>query len=217
MHSFSFFIVFGALTAYALPQSLNGTDGFVDSSYSDADLAALDSIIGALNSNAVTTGMSTDAATRTAFGYVAVGSGTVTFSDIAVRATSSAIPDLNLEITQYINPITTSPPRREIKRDLFKHGQVPIDICPVPKTITVIEWVDCVATPISCDVCPVLDPTSAEPDCTTTTPDCTTDPPPPCSTSTPTCTSATKSCPTCPGGVEYIILAESDPNNYKTK
>lgn len=171
----------------------------------------------------LTTEMPTDAVTRTAFGYVAVCSGTVTFSDIAMRKTSSAtqtvvVPDLNLEITQYINPITTSPPTRAIKRSLFKRGQSSIYICPVPQTITVIEWVDCVATPISCNVCHVLDPTSAEPECTTDPPPpCSADPPPPCSTSTLTCISTTKSCPTCPGRVEDIILAESDHNNYKAK
>ena len=31
-----------------------------------------------------------------------------------------------------------------------------MDICPNPKTVTVIEWIDCAATPsVACDVCPV--------------------------------------------------------------
>jgi hypothetical protein len=233
MHSSIVLILASALAAYALPQS-NSSSGFVDASYSDADLAALDSIIDALNSYAVTTVSATGAVTRTAQGYVSLGSASPTFSDVAVRATNSAtqtviVPDLNLQITQYINPITTSPPskakRHLFERDLVARGHVPVDVCPVPKTVTVIEWIDCKATPgVACNVCPttkscdceqgyewvVLAATPVDPPCTTTTP--------PCTTTTPTaCATTTKACPTCRGGIEYIILAETEPNNYKKR
>jgi hypothetical protein len=225
MHSSILLILASALAACALPQA-NSSSGFVDASYSDADLAALDSIIDALNSHAATTVSATGAVTRTAQGYVSLGSASPTFSDIAVRATNSAtqtviVPDLNLQITQYINPITTSPPskakRHLFERDLVARGHVPVDVCPVPKTVTVIEWIDCKATPaVACNVCP----TTKSCDCEqgyewvvlaapTTTP---------CSTTTPTpCSTTTKACPTCRGGIEYIILAETEPDNYKKR
>ena len=223
MHSSIALIIAGALTAFALPQSPNATTtgGYVNPNYSEADLAALDGIIDALNSYAMTTATPTDAAVRTAEGFFSLPSGTPTFTDIADRETSFAvqtviIPDLGLEITQYINPIETSPPTR-VKRDLLERGQVPMDVCPKPNTVTVIEWVDCAATSIQCDICPTTEPcdvcaggykwvVAATP---TTTPSCSITTPPSCSTTT-------KSCPTCRGGIEYIIIGTPVPTNYKT-
>jgi hypothetical protein len=38
----------------------------------------------------------------------------------------------------------------------LRRDQVPMDACPIPKTVTVIELVDCAATPsLSCDICPL--------------------------------------------------------------
>jgi hypothetical protein len=223
-----------ALTAAALPQTPTPTatsDGYVNPAYSSVDILALDSIIDALNSYAVSTATPSGAVTRTAEGFVSVGTAYPTFTDIAVRATSSAvqtviIPDLDLEIVQYINPIQSNS-----KRDLVERGQLPMDVCPKPKTVTVIEWVDCKATPIECDVCPtqqpcdceegyewVVVPTSTDPPCTTTTDPCSTTTTDPCTTTTSDpCTTTTTACPTCPGGMEYIIIAIIEPDNYKYK
>jgi hypothetical protein len=205
MYSGIVILLAGALSVSALPQTAN-----VSTTSVNPDYAALDSIIDALNSYAVTTATPTDAVTRTAVGFVSLNSSMPTFTDIAIRATSSAvqtviIPDLELEITQYINPIQTSPPRKE-KRDIAPRGQVPIDICPKPKTITVIEWIDCEATPIDCPVCP-----------TTATCDCEEGWKWIMPTSTDPCTTTTKTCPVCPGGIEYIILATAAPDIYKYK
>jgi hypothetical protein len=224
MLSVAIFLASG-LTAAALPSNTTTAGGYVNPSYSNADLVALDNIIDALNSYAITTATPSTAVTRTAQGFVSLGSGTPTFTDIVARATVSAaqtvyIPDLDLEIQQYINPIQTTPPTKA-KRDLFERqllerGQVPVDQCSVPKTVTVIEWVDCAATSILCDVCPtkkscdvcdggyewVVLATHTTPPCTTTTED--------------PCTTTTKTCPTCPGGIEYIIIGTA-PDTYKTK
>src|SRR5579859_2698367 len=205
MHSSISLIIASALTALALPQTPNATatGGYVNPNYSDADLIALDSIIDALNSHAMTTATPTDAVVRTAEGFVSLPSGTPTFTDVANRATSSAvqtvfIPDLGLEITQYINPIETSPPTK-VKRDLLERGQVPMDVCPKPKTVTVIEWVDCAATSIECDVCPTTEPCDVcDQGYKWVVAPTTTDPP--CTSTTPTCSTTTKPCPTCRGG-----------------
>lgn len=213
MHSSIALIIASALTTLALPQTQNATTtgGYVNPNYSDADLVALDAIIDALNSYATTTATPTDAAIRTAEGFVSLPSGTPTFTDIADRATTAAvqtvvIPELALEITQYINPITTSPPTK-VKRDLLERGQVPMDVCPKPKTVTVIEWVDCAATSIACDICPTTEPCDV---CdngykwlVAATP------------TTPPCSTTTKTCPTCRGGVEYVIIGTPVPTNYK--
>ena len=210
MHSTILLLLAGALTASAIPQTSNTTTT-ANSSSVNPDYEALDSIIDALNSYAVTTATPTDAVTRTAQGFVSLSSGTPTFTDIAVRATSSAeqtvvIPDLNLQITQYINPIQTSPPTK-VKRDILVQNQAQNNICPKPKTVTVIEWIDCAATPIECDVCPTQEPCDVCDDgwkwVVVATP--TNDP----------CTTTSKTCPTCPGGIEYIILATAAPNTYK--
>ena len=222
-----------ALTAAALPQTPTPTassDGYLNPAFSSADLVAIDSIIDALNSYAVSTATPSGAVTRTAEGFVSMGTGYPTFTDIAVRATSSAvqtvtIPDLDLEIVQYINPIQSNS-----KREVVERGELPMDVCPKPKTFTVIEWVDCKATPIECDVCPTQQPCDCEqgyewvvpvstnPPCTTTTDPCSTTTTDPCTTtSSDPCATTTTACPTCPGGVEYIILAIIEPDNYKYK
>jgi len=122
-----------ALTAAALPQTPTPTassDGYLNPAFSSADLVAIDSIIDALNSYAVSTATPSGAVTRTAEGFVSMGTGYPTFTDIAVRATSSAvqtvtIPDLDLEIVQYINPIQSNS-----KREVLERGQLPMDVCP---------------------------------------------------------------------------------------
>jgi hypothetical protein len=168
-------ILTSALTAFALPQNATVT--------SSADLDAINSIISALNSYAYASATPTDSVTRTAEGYVSVDSATPTFTDINARFTTAAtqtviISELDMVITQYINPIQSVSPNK-IKRDLLQRGQ-PIDVCPCPTTVTVIEWVDCEATPVPCDICPTkkscdceegfiwVIPTSTIDPCTTT-------------------------------------------------
>jgi hypothetical protein len=193
-------------------------DGYVDPDYTDEDLQALGDLIDALDEFAFTTSLSNDTVTKAAEGYVLLNSTTPTFTDINIRATSSAaetviIPELELEVTQYINPITTTTTAagRKARRGL---EQVTMAVCPVPKTVTVIEWVDCAATPsLSCSYCPPH-----------TTTECSS-----CrhgiqyvvatATETPTspCSSTKQKCPTCPGGYEYIILASPTPECTTTK
>jgi hypothetical protein len=212
------FVLTSALTVVALPQTATQSGVYLNQSFSSGDLVAIDSIISALNSYAVNTATPTGAVTRTAEGFVSLSSGTPTFTDIVVKATSSAaqtvlIPDLEMEIIQYINPIQNS---TAYKRSLSTRGQGPIDVCPKPKTITVIEWVDCKATPISCDVCPVKKPCDCEEgyewviEPTPTSSDL-------CTTTNDPCTTTTAACPTCPGGIEYIIIAIVEPSHYKYK
>ena len=211
MHSALLLLLAGALTASAAPQASNGSTTATASV--NPNYEALDSIIDALNSHAVTTATPTDAVTRTAQGFVSLPTGMPKFTDIAVRATSSAeqtvlIPDLELEITQYINPIQTSSPAKQ-KRDVLVEKRAATDICPAPKTVTVIEWIDCAATPIDCPICPTTVACDVCDDgwkWVIATP-----------TSTDPCTTTTKSCPVCPGGIEYIILATAVPDTYKYK
>jgi hypothetical protein len=226
--------------------------GYVDPSYSDADLEALADLIDALDEFAFTTSLTNDTTTKTAEGYILLNSTTPTFTDINIRATASAaetlfVPDLELEVTQYINPIqpssvTAAANGRKARRGLLERQptQMTMDICPIPRTVTVIEWVDCAATPsLSCtSICPTHTTSECQ-SCrngiqyivATTT--ATATPPSPCSSSkrkcptcpggweyiaiaspTPTCTTTKKTCPTCPGGYEYIILGTPTGNNY---
>jgi len=209
-HSLALFAA-GALVITALPGTATTT--------CTNQLASIDAIISVLNCDAVITSMQiVDPCTRTEEGYICIDETTHCFTGIAVRATTEAIetiivPDLNLEIEQTIYllptppplspppplskkpPILTAPPPMIYNHhdELEARDRVPIDVCPVPKTITVIEWVDCAATPIRCDVCPLqrtrnceagfewIIPTQTSADPCTTTSD------PPCTTTTDPC------------------------------
>ena len=175
---------------------------------------------------------SSDSTTRTAVGYLEVDSSTITFENTEARATTTGFdvfqfPGLGLDFTTYINPLPTSvtvtpynrkrdtaptpttapkPANRKERRDLMdKRGQTPMDVCPVPKTVTVIEWVDCAVAPsaANCDICPVTQVCdSCEngwqwiiPRSTQNTP----------------CPTTTQSCSSCHGGYEIILLGTPGP------
>jgi hypothetical protein len=209
-------------------------DSYVDESLTDDKIEALGDLIDSVVQFAYTTNVSSlDTATRTAVGYLVMDdNSTVTFQNTEARATSTGLdifhfPEIGLDFTTYINPLpssvsvtpynrkrdvaptpTAAPTRvnRKEKRELVdKRGQTPIDICPVPKTVTVIEWIDCAASPsmAHCDICPVTQlckscdngwqwilPTSTQ--------------------NTP-CPTTTQACSSCKGGYEIILLGTPGP------
>ena len=209
-------------------------DSYIDESLTDEKMEVFSDLIDSVVQFAYTTNVSSvDSTTRTAVGYLVMDdNSTVTFENTEARATSTGLdvfhfPEIGLDFTTYINPLlssvsvtpykrkrdvvptpTTPPTRvnRKERRDLVdKRGQAPIDICPVPKTVTVIEWIDCTASPsmANCDICPITQlcdscdngwewilPTSTQ-----TTP----------------CSTTTQACSTCKGGYEIILLGTPGP------
>lgn len=108
-------------------------------------------------------------------------------------APPSGKPPIPPPMPASIPPPAPPPPYTLYKRELEQRGASPVDCCPVPKTVTVIEWVDCAATPIECDVCPITQTCDCEqgwewivPTSTSTDP-CTTTSDPPCTTTTDPC------------------------------
>jgi len=122
---------------------------------------------------------------------------------VTVIPDETPVAQLKKRMLQKRAPGPTPPPTplRKPRRDLRARDQIAVDICPVPKTVTVIEWIDCAASPdISvCDVCPAT---------TSSTP---------CDTSAPStvtaCPLSTASCATCKYGYEVILLGTPGPSD----
>jgi hypothetical protein len=104
-----------------------------------------------------------------------------------------------MEITTYINPLpasvsATATPynqKRKVKRDIPAETA-----CPLQKTVTVFEWIDCAAD-VLC-ICPT---TRENGDYVVPT------------TITPPCPTTTQSCPTCAKGYEIILLGTPGPQD----